>query len=74
MTFDKYLSESEFNKSTKITVSINVKKNMLLLFPSWLSHGVKPNEQQTKDVISISFNTFVRGTLGQRENLNRLIL
>ena len=51
-----------------------VKKNMLLLFPSWLKHGVKPNEQQTKDVISISFNTFVRGNLGQRENLNQLIL
>ena len=56
------------------TITFIVKKNMLLLFPSWLKHGVKPNEQQTKDVISISFNTFVRGNLGQRENLNQLIL
>ena len=51
-----------------------VKKNMLLLFPSWLKHGVKPNEQQTKDVMSLSFNTFVKGNLGKRENLNQLIL
>lgn len=52
----------------------DVNKNMLILFPSWLDHGVKPNEKQTKNVISISFNTFVRGNLGQRENLNQLIL
>ena len=51
-----------------------VKKNMLMLFPSWLEHGVQPNKQQTKDVISISFNTFVKGNLGQRKNLNQLIL
>ena len=56
------------------TITFIVKKNMLLLFPSWLKHGVKPNEQQTKDVISISFNTFVRGNLGERKHLNRLIL
>ena len=47
---------------------------MLMLFPSWLEHGVQPNKQQTKDVISISFNTFVKGNLGQRKNLNQLIL
>ena len=56
------------------TCSYNVGKNMLLLFPSWLVHGVQPNEQQTKDVISLSFNTFVKGTLGNKENKSQLIL
>ena len=46
----------------------------LLLFPSWIDHGVEPNEKQTKDVISISFNTFVRGTLGTQIDLTELML
>ena len=57
-----------------VTMSSTVEKNMLMLFPSWLEHGVQPNKKQTKDVISISFNTFVRGNLGERKHLNQLIL
>ena len=55
-------------------LSFDVNKNILILFPSWLDHSVKPNEKQTKNVISISFNTFVRGNLGQQGRLNQLIL
>ena len=56
------------------TFSYEVSSGQLLLFPSWLLHGVHANSQQTKEVISISFNTFVRGNLGERKHLNRLIL
>ena len=68
------LQQKEFNiwNSTEWFVPSN--DNELLLFPSWLVHGVIPNEQQTKDVISLSFNTFVRGTLGSNEGLTELIL
>ena len=55
-------------------ICFNVTNNQLLLFPSWLVHGVPPNEHQTKNVISISFNTFVKGTLGDRKYLDELIL
>jgi uncharacterized protein (TIGR02466 family) len=48
--------------------------NELILFPSWLNHKVEPNEKATTDRISISFNTFVRGTLGNRKSLTELIL
>ena len=48
--------------------------NELLLFPSWLSHGVDVNKKATTDRVSISFNTFVRGTLGKRKDLTELIL
>ena len=51
-----------------------VNNNELILFPSWLVHKVDPNEKATKDRISISFNTFVRGTLGNRGSLSELIL
>ena len=48
--------------------------NELILFPSWLGHQVEVNEKATTDRISISFNTFVRGTLGSRKKLTELIL
>ena len=56
------------------TFIFDVTDNDLFLFPSWIDHGVEPNEEQTKDVISLSFNTFVRGTLGSNEGLTELIL
>lgn len=51
-----------------------VKNNELILFPSWLNHAVEPNEKANANRISISFNTFVRGTLGNQEGLTELIL
>ena len=48
--------------------------NELVLFPSWLNHKVEPNEKATTDRISISFNTFVKGTFGRRKDLTELIL
>ena len=48
--------------------------NALVLFPSWLNHKVEVNEKATTDRISISFNTFVKGTLGSRKDLTELIL
>ena len=48
--------------------------NELMLFPSWLEHQVEVNEKATTDRISISFNTFVRGALGNRKELTELIL
>ena len=44
------------------------------LSPSWLSHEVELNEKATTDRISISFNIFIKGTLGDQKQLNELIL
>ena len=47
----------------------------LLLFPSWLEHSVPVNDKQTyTDRMSISFNTFVKGPIGNNEFLTELIL
>jgi len=77
-THKNYQPAIEFDETGTLWNSnisnFNVSNNQLLLFPSWLVHGVAPNEKQTKDVISLSFNTFIRGNLGKRENLNQLIL
>ena len=53
---------------------IPVNNNKLILFPSWLEHQVEVNEKATTDRISLSFNTFVRGTLGDHEEATELIL
>ena len=60
-----------FNSSSWFFPSIT---NELILFPSWLNHKVEVNEKATTDRISISFNTFVKGTLGSRIELTELIL
>ena len=70
ISFDK----KEFNVWNSTTWTFPVNNNELVLFPSWLNHQVESNEKAATDRISISFNTFVKGTLGGRSNLNELIL
>jgi uncharacterized protein (TIGR02466 family) len=53
---------------------ININNNELLLFPSWLDHGIEPNEKATTDRISLAFNVFVKGNIGDHESVTELIL
>jgi uncharacterized protein (TIGR02466 family) len=64
----------EYNVWNSTNWFFPVNNNELLLFPSWLNHQVESNEKATTDRISISFNTFVRGTLGSRNGLTELVL
>ena len=52
-------------------VGVNVKNKNLLLFPSDLEHEVFVNESEVER-ISLSFNTFVKGTLD--DGVNKLII
>ena len=54
--------------------SLDITNNVLLLFPSWLGHGVKQNISKISNRLSISFNVFVKGTIGEYYNLNALHL
>jgi hypothetical protein len=47
------------------------KPNDLILFPSKLEHSVLPNEKD-ETRISIAFNTFIKGTIGEEKNLTEL--
>jgi len=51
--------ESRFTPFNSSIWPFPVNNNVFVLFPSWLSHMVTPNEKATADRISISFNTFV---------------
>lgn len=53
--------------------SIENTANTLLLFPSSLKHFVPPNEQNFNRV-SLSFNTFIKGKIGEIEKATELIL
>ena len=64
----------EYNSFNTIDWFFPVNNNELVLFPSWLNHRVDPNPKATTDRISLSFNTFIRGSLGNRKNLTELNL
>ena len=68
------IEPKEWNVSNAVTWTFPAIINELILFPSWLNHRVLENEKATTDRISISFNTFVKGTLGIQDNLNELVL
>ena len=56
----------------KITVPL--KTNQLVLFPSWLGHAVDPNPEQTTTRLSLAFNVFFTGPIGIESDLTELIL
>ena len=68
------IEPEEFNLFNSLTWWLPVNSNELVLFPSWLDHRVEVNEKATTDRISLSFNTFVRGTLGDEKTLTELVL
>jgi len=67
------LPAKENNTWNSINCFFPANNNELILFPSWLLHQVPPNKKATTDRISISFNTFVRGTIGSELNKTELI-
>ena len=63
-----------FNLWNSTSWSFPVERINLVLFPSWLEHGVEANENATTDRICLSFNTFTKGVFGSSDNLTELIL
>jgi uncharacterized protein (TIGR02466 family) len=55
-------------------VIVSVKKGDLILFPSWVPHHVDVNETKDVDRISLSFDTFPIGEMGNYNDGTRLKL
>jgi len=68
------ISPKEYNIWNSASWFFSVEKNNLMLFPSWMGHGVNQNKNATTDRISISFNVFAKGIFGNSDNKNELIL
>jgi uncharacterized protein (TIGR02466 family) len=64
----KFDSLNEFNASAR---EFAPEQGMLMLFPSLLEHDVEKNTSDRMRT-SISFNTYVRGTVGGREQLTEI--
>jgi len=54
--------------------TIYVKEGDLLIFPSWVPHYVDVNETKDTERISLAFNTFPTGELGNYDEANHLKL
>lgn len=67
----KPIRNDENNVFTADEMHINVKNNMLLLFPSYLQHTVSINESQVNRY-SLAFNTMPKYQLGMQNDLTQL--
>ena len=67
------LVTTKYNTFNSISWNFPVKTGDIVLFPSFLPHGV--NEKKGNNTrISLSFNTFIKGEFGQLKNLDYLKL
>ena len=55
-------------------VKVGIKEGNLILFPSWMSHHVDLNETKNRERISLAFNTFPTGEMGNYKKINHLFL
>lgn len=53
--------------------TIKVKTGRIVIFPSHIEHFVR-NKKGDNTRVALAFNTFVKGTLGSKDNLTELIL
>ena len=56
------------------TEKVSVKEGDLLLFPSWTIHSVDLNKTKDQERISLAFNTFPKGRMGQLSEATQVIL
>lgn len=68
------IEANSFNLWNSSTWYFNVKNGMLLLFPSNLVHHVDFVNDENHTRISLAFNTFLVGEIGNEFNLTRLII
>jgi len=67
------LAPKNFNQFNSTTWWLPAEKNSVVIFPSWLTHEVPITNRQT-DRISLAFNSFVKGTVGDGSKLTELVL
>jgi len=63
-----YSTETEYNRTV---TRLPVKTSDVVIFPSWLNHGVEVNNS-TDERIVIGFNCFVKGKFGNNRYPTRL--
>jgi len=67
------LSPVVFNEFNSDSWTVPVSNGTLLIWPSGLQHDVPPTTS-TRDRVSLSFNTWIRGTIGSETKLGQVKL
>jgi len=67
------LIPKEFNEYNSKSWWLPAEVGNIIIFPSHLQHDVSINESN-EPRISLSFNTFIRGTVGEAESLTKIVL
>lgn len=68
-----YISRSQYNKYNSSEWWFPVETGKLILFPAYINHGVrKVTSDNTR--ISLVFNTFIRGKIGNRDQFTDLTI
>jgi uncharacterized protein (TIGR02466 family) len=67
------LNRDTYNAFNCFSWTVPVKKNQILLFPSYLKHAVL-NKDSSGTRISLAFNTFIKGTFGAKYDMVELKL
>ena len=70
---DVALQTTKFNTFNSATFMLPMKKGELIIFPSNLTHSV-PANQSEEERISLSFNTWPKGNMGDKRSLTYLPL
>jgi len=70
---DVSLSTDKYNNFNSATFLLPMKMGELIIFPSNLTHSVPANQSETER-ISLSFNTWCKGSLGSIDSLTYLPL
>lgn len=68
------LSPDSYNLFNSTIWRLPVYNGMTVIFPSSTTHSVDINMSDTLSRISLAFNVFVKGTVGEESNLNKLVL
>ena len=63
----------KYNLFNSVSWNFPIKSNQLMIFPSQLSHSVTVKKENSSR-ISLSFKTFLKGNLGDKEKLTELII
>jgi uncharacterized protein (TIGR02466 family) len=77
-SFENY-NNMRFQKKKMTTwnsnvAKVNIEEGDLILFPSWVPHYVDLNETKSRERISLAFNTFPVGEMGDYDGLTHLKL
>ena len=65
-----YNKETDYNRTAH---HVSVKNSDIVIFPSWLNHGVETNNTSDERIV-IGFNCFVKGSFGNNRYPTRLTI